>query len=117
MGGSPASEPPSCGVNTDDMNNNVNEDDFLLDRGVGDNGENNNNVRVSLQSPVTKAGNTSTSSNTSENSEPLFEDSGYDVNVEAKNKGKQRKGANCVPKLTDNKRKNMERQLSASQID
>ena len=62
MGGSLASEPPSCGVNTDDINNNVNEDDFLLDQGVGDNGENNNNVRVSLQSPVTKAANTSASS-------------------------------------------------------
>ena len=42
---------------------------------------------VSLQSPATKAANTSSSSNTSENSEPLFEDSGNDGNVEAKNKG------------------------------
>ena len=73
------------------MNNNVNEDDFVLEQGGGDNGENNNNVTVSLQSPETKAVNTSTSSNTSEKSEPLFEDSGNDGNVEAKNKGKKRK--------------------------
>ena len=72
------------------MNNNVNEDDFVLEQGGGDNGEN-NNVTVSLQSLATKAANTSTSSNTSDKSEPLFEDSGNDGNVEAKNKGKKRK--------------------------
>ena len=72
------------------MNNNVNEDDFVLEQGGGDNGEN-NNVTVSLQSLATKAANTSTSSNTSDKSEPLFEDSGNDGNVEAKNKGRKRK--------------------------
>ena len=40
-GGSPASEPLSYGVNTDDMNNEVNEDGFVLKQGVGDDGENN----------------------------------------------------------------------------
>ena len=114
---SPASEPLSYGVNTDDMNNKVNEDDFVLEQGRGDDGENNNNVTVALQSPVTKAANTSTSSNTSENSEPLFEHSGNGGNVQAKNKGEKRKGANCVPKRIDNKRKKMERQLSGSQRD
>ena len=69
------------------MNNDVNEDDLVLEHGGGDDGENNTNVTVSLQSPATKAANTSSSSNTSENSEPLFEDSGNDGNVEAKNKG------------------------------
>ena len=99
------------------MNNNVNEDDFILEQGGVDEGENNNNVTVSLQSPATKAANTSTSSNSSENSEPLFEDSGNNGNVEVKNKGKKQKGGNCVPKLIDNKRKNTERQLNASQRD
>ena len=36
---------------------------------------------------------------------------------ETKNKRKKRKGANCVPKLIGNKKKNMERELSASQRD
>ena len=91
------------------MNNDVNEDGFVLKQGVGDDGEN-NNVTVSLRSPATKAANTSTSSNTSENSEPLFGDSGNGGNVVDKNKG-----TNCISKLFDNKRKNMKRQLSASQ--
>ena len=70
-----------------------------------------------MQSLATKAANTRTSSNKSENSEPLFEDSRNDDNVEAKNKGKNRNWANCVLKLMYNKSKNMERQFSASQID
>ena len=99
------------------MNNNVNEDDSVLEQGEGDDGENsNNNVTVSLQSPATQA-NTNTSFNTIVYSEKLFEDSRNNDNVEAKNNSKKRKGANCVPKLIDNKRKNMERQLSASQRD
>ena len=36
---------------------------------------------------------------------------------ETKNKHKKRKGANCVPELIGNKKKNMERELSASQRD
>ena len=36
---------------------------------------------------------------------------------ETKNKRKKRKGANGVPKLIGNKKKNMERELSASQRD
>ena len=36
---------------------------------------------------------------------------------ETKNKRKKRKGTNCVPKLIGNKKKNMERELSASQRD
>ena len=36
---------------------------------------------------------------------------------ETKNKRKKRKGANCVPELIGNKKKNMERELSASQRD
>ena len=115
-GGLPASEPLSYGVNTDDMKNNVNENDYVLEQWGGDDGEN-NNVTVSLQSLATKAANTRTSSNKSENSEPLFEDSRNDDNVEAKNKGKKRNWANCVLKLMYNKSKNMERQFSASQID
>ena len=39
--GSPASELLSYGVNIDDMNNDVNEDGFVLKQGVGDDGENN----------------------------------------------------------------------------
>ena len=97
------------------MNNNVDEDGFILEQEGVDDEENNNNIIVSLQIPATKAANTSTSSNTSENSEPLFEDSGNDSNAEAKNKDKKRKGGNCVPKLIGNKKKNMKRQLSASQ--
>ena len=115
-GGLPASESLSYGVNTDDMKNNVNENDYVLEQWGGDDGEN-NNVTVSLQSLATKAANTRTSSNKSENSEPLFEDSRNDDNVEAKNKGKKRNWANCVLKLMYNKSKNMERQFSASQID
>ena len=92
------------------MNKKFNEEEFALEQGEGDDGENNNRVTVSLQSPATRAANTSTSSNTSENSKSVFEDSGNDGNIEAKNKGKKLKGANCVPKLIDNKRKNMERQ-------
>ena len=70
-----------------------------------------------MQSPATKAANTCTSFNTSENSEPLFDNGRNDGNVEAETKGKKQKGANCVPKLIDNKKKNMEKQLSAPQRD
>ena len=87
------------------MNNDVNEDGFVLKQGVGDDGEN-NNVTVSLRSPATKAANTSTSSNTSENSEPLFGHSGNGDNVVAKNKG-----TNCISKLFDNKRKKHEKTI------
>ena len=55
---------------------------------MGDGGEN-NNVTVSLQSPATKAANTSTSFNTSENSKPLFDNGRNDGNVEAETKGKK----------------------------
>ena len=105
-GGSPSTEPLSCGVSTDGLND-ENESDTEPD--VPHSSDFDADIEDHTKSGTSQfdcdKGSSEHDSNTSDSS------------GKKGSKGKKRVSANPVPKLIDNKRKHLERQLSASQRD
>jgi len=103
--GSPSTEPLSCGVSTDDFTD-CNENETTLDTQLASDDADGEEVAGSSSSHSERDNVLS-----SEGESP----SGSDGKKSCK--GKKRASSNPVPKLIDNKRKHLERQLSASQRD
>ena len=111
-GGSPASEPLSYGCSTSEVNCNVNSEDNLS----GD------PCCSSTSAPSTRKRKKITAANNKNNEkyDPYFdEDSTSETITSPINKNKKQKlktniGKNPVPKLIDNKKRHLERQLSAA---
>ena len=101
-GGSPTTQPLSCGTSTDQVNNTV--------------------TASSATPSCVEDGNIESDSD-GDMYGNSFEDTIHDVDINATSEsdaglsGRKRRAENVIPKLIDNKRKNMERQLSAAQRD
>ncbi|KAJ7386716.1 hypothetical protein OS493_006728 [Desmophyllum pertusum] len=102
-GGSPSTEPLSCGVSTDDFND-----------------ENENDTDPEIQCGSNSAadiGDHTRSGASQADGDKGFSEGDMVASGKKGSKGKKRIAPNPVPKLIDNKRKHLERQLSASQRD
>ena len=127
-GGSPASEPLSYGCSTSEVNCNVNSEDNLSGdpccsststpstrkrkKITAANNENNENYDPYFDEDSTSETITTNGSLTDE-----FVQRSTPINKNKKHKLKTNTGKNPVPKLIDNKRRHLERQLSAAQRD
>ena len=127
-GGSPASESLSYGCSTSEVNCNVNSEDNLSDdpccsststpstrkrkKIAAANNKNNENYDPYFDEDSTSETITSIESLTDE-----FVQRSTPINKNKKQKSKTNIGKNPVPKLVDNKRRHLERQLSAAQRD